>query len=309
MTTLLLTHESYLMHDTGPQHPERPARLNSILKGLDQPAFSGLLRENSPRASEHDIRRAHPGTYAKRLLSAIPSKGLRQLDSDTIISPGSAEAVLRAAGALIRAIDAVATREVDNAFCAIRPPGHHAESNHAMGFCLVNNVAVGAFHARVVHGYSRIAVIDFDVHHGNGTQQIFWNDAEFFYASTHQFPFYPGTGARRECGSHNNVLNVPLMAGSRGDVFRGALTEKILPAVAKFNPDFVLISAGFDAHKNDPLGGLGLTEIDFAWATAAIMDLAREVCGGRVVSALEGGYNLGALADCVVAHVETLKDH
>ncbi|HCX14254.1 MAG TPA: acetoin utilization protein [Rhodospirillaceae bacterium] len=309
MTTLLLTHESYLAHNTGPYHPEQPARLSSILKGLDQPIFSGLIRENSPRASEHDISRAHPGAYTKRLLSVIPSKGLRQLDSDTIISSGSAEAVFRAAGAVIRAIDAVAAREVDNAFCAIRPPGHHAEADQAMGFCLVNNVAVGAFHARAVQGYRRVAVIDFDVHHGNGTQKIFWNDAETFYASTHQFPFYPGTGNSGERGAHNNVLNVPLLEGSCGEVFRGALAEEILPAVAKFKPDIILISAGFDAHKDDPLGGLCLAETDFAWATAAIMDMASEVCSGRVVSVLEGGYNLVALTDCVVAHVETLKDH
>jgi acetoin utilization deacetylase AcuC-like enzyme len=309
MTTLLLTHQSYLMHDTGPRHPERPERLSSILRGLDQSAFGDLMRENAPRATKDAIRRAHPGEYVDHILAAIPPEGLRQLDADTIVSPGSGEAMTRAVGAVVRAVDAVAAGEAANAFCAVRPPGHHAESHRAMGFCLVNNVAVGALHARVAHGYNRIAVIDFDVHHGNGTQEMFWDDADAFYASSHQFPFYPGTGARRERGGHNNVVNVPLAAGSRGDAFRGALTDEILPALSEFKPDFVLISAGFDAHKDDPLGGLGLTEVDFAWATAAIMDVAREVCGGRVVSALEGGYNLNALAECVVAHVETLKDH
>ena len=267
------------------------------------------MRENAPRAAKDAIRRAHPGEYVDHILAAIPPEGLRQLDADTIVSPGSGEAMTRAVGAVVRAVDAVAAGEAANAFCAVRPPGHHAESHRAMGFCLVNNVAVGALHARVAHGYNRIAVIDFDVHHGNGTQEMFWDDADAFYASSHQFPFYPGTGARRERGGHNNVVNVPLAAGSRGDAFRGALTDEILPALSEFKPDFVLISAGFDAHKDDPLGGLGLTEVDFAWATAAIMDVAREVCGGRVVSALEGGYNLNALAECVVAHVETLKDH
>ncbi len=309
MTTLLLTHESYLTHDTGSHHPECPERLSSVLKGLDQSVFSGLTRESAPRASEIEIGRAHPGAYLRRLQAAVPAQGLRQIDGDTVISSGSGEAMVLAAGAVIRAVDAVAAGEADNAFCAVRPPGHHAESDQAMGFCLVNNIAVGALHARAAHGYQRVAVIDFDVHHGNGTQEIFWDDAEAFYASTHQFPFYPGTGALRERGAHNNIVNVPLAAGCRGDVFRGAITEDVLPALVKFKPDFVLISAGFDAHKDDPLGGLNLTETDFAWATAKIMDMAREVCGGRVVSALEGGYNLGALADCVVAHVETLKDH
>ncbi len=309
MATLLLSHESYLTHDTGSHHPECPERLNSVLKGLDQSVFGGLTRESAPCASQTDIGRAHPGAYLSRILAAVPAEGLRQLDGDTVISPGSGEAMLRAAGAVVRAVDAVAAGEADNAFCAVRPPGHHAESDQAMGFCLANNIAVGAFHARAVHGYQRVAVIDFDVHHGNGTQDIFWDDADAFYASTHQFPFYPGTGARSERGAHNNIVNVPLAAGSRGDVFRGAMTEEILPALVKFRPDFVFISAGFDAHKDDPLGALGLTETDFAWATAKIVDMAREACAGRVVSALEGGYNLGALANCVVAHVETLKDH
>ncbi len=309
MTTMLLTHESYTAHDTGLHHPERPERITSVMKGLDQSVFSGLIRESAPRADEGAIARAHPGEYLDHLLSAVPAEGLHLLDGDTIVSPGSREAMFRAAGAVVRAVDAVASGEVDNAFCVARPPGHHAESDRAMGFCLVNNVAVAALHARAVHGYQRVAVIDFDVHHGNGTQEIFWDDADAFYASTHQFPFYPGTGSRRERGAHNNVVNVPLEAGARGDVFRGALSDEILPALRAFNPDIVLISAGFDAHKDDPLGGLRLTEVDFAWATSNIMDVAQETSEGRVVSTLEGGYNLDALAECVVAHVETLKDH
>jgi len=309
MTTLIISHESYLTHDTGPYHPESPDRLRSVLKALDQSALQGFVREEAPQATAEQIARAHPGDYVEEILAAMPRQGLRHLDGDTVVSPGSAEAMLRAAGAAVRAVNAVAEGQVDNAFCAVRPPGHHAESTKPMGFCLVNNAAVGALHARAAHGYRRVAVIDFDVHHGNGTQEMFWDDPEAFYASTHQYPFYPGTGSRRERGAHNNIVNVPLAAGDRGDVFRGGLRDEILPALTAFKPDFIIISAGFDAHKDDPLGQLGLSETDFAWATSAIMDVARDVCGGRVVSVLEGGYNLDALADCVTAHVETLKDH
>jgi acetoin utilization deacetylase AcuC-like enzyme len=309
MTTLLVTHESFIGHDTGPYHPEQPARLTHVLAGLGQDTFRDLKRLPAEPASPEAIARAHPGNYLARVLAAIPTDGLGQLDADTIVSPGSADAILRAAGAVVQAVDAVARGEADNAFCAVRPPGHHAESDRPMGFCLVNNAAVGALHARAVHGHARMAVIDFDVHHGNGTQEIFWDDAEAFYASTHQYPFYPGTGSRAEKGAHRNVVNVPLAAGSAGDVFRGGFLDEILPALTAFKPDFILVSAGFDAHKDDPLGGLRLTENDFAWATAILMDTARSVCGGRIVSVLEGGYNLDALKDCAVAHVETLKDH
>jgi acetoin utilization deacetylase AcuC-like enzyme len=309
MTTLIISHESYLTHDTGPYHPESPDRLRSILKALDQSALSGLVREDAPEATAEQIARAHPGGYVEDVLAAIPRQGLRNLDGDTVVSPGSAEAMLRAAGAAVRAVNAVAAGEVNNAFCAVRPPGHHAESTRPMGFCLVNNAVVGALQARAAHGHKRVAVIDFDVHHGNGTQEMFWDDPDAFYASTHQYPFYPGTGSRRERGAHNNIVNVPLAAGDRGDVFSGGLRDEILPALTAFKPDFILISAGFDAHKDDPLGQLGLTETDFAWATAVLMDAARDLCCGRVVSVLEGGYNLDALADCVTAHAQTLKDH
>lgn len=309
MTTLLITHDDCLEHETGAYHPERPDRLRAVLKAMEQDDFRGLLRETAPRASLEAMARAHPGNFVPTILEAIPVDALRQIDADTVISPGSGEALKRAAGAVVRAVDAVMKGDVRNAFCAVRPPGHHAESTRAMGFCLVNNVVVGALHARAAHGRQRVAVVDFDVHHGNGTQEMFWDDPEAFYASTHQYPFYPGTGSRRERGAHNNIVNVPLAAGGRGDVFRGGLRDEILPALTAFKPNFIIISAGFDAHKDDPLGQLGLTETDFAWATSAIMDVARDVCGGRVVSVLEGGYNLDALADCVTAHVETLKDH
>ena len=307
MTTLYLTHESFVEHDTGPYHPESPDRIRSVARALEQSVFSGLKREEAPRASAQDIVRAHPGAYLDSLLKAIPEDGLRNIDADTVISPGSGEAMLRAAGAVVRAVDAVAAGEASRAFCAVRPPGHHAESLRPMGFCLVNNVAVGALHARAAHKYERVAVIDFDVHHANGTQEIFWNDSKAFYASTHQYPFYPGTGGRNERGAHNNVVNVPLAAGSGPAAFRTGVSDEILPALTAFKPDFIFISAGFDAHKDDPLAQLRLTESDFAWATAALLDAAQKVCGGRVVSVLEGGYNLDALADCVTAHVETLS--
>ena len=308
MSTLILSHESYLTHDTGEYHPEHAGRLKSVLKALDQQTFAGVRREDAPQATHAEIARAHPGDYVETILGAIPSHGLRHLDGDTVVSPGSREAMLRAAGAAVRAVNAVCKGEFDNAFCAVRPPGHHAESDKSMGFCLVNNAAVGALHARAAHGHQRVAVIDFDVHHGNGTQEMFWDDADAFYASTHQYPFYPGTGARREKGAHNNIVNVPLAAGSGHDVFRAGFNDEILPALVAFKPDFIFISAGFDAHRDDPLGQMRLSETDFAWAMAAIMDVAKEVCGKRVVSVLEGGYNLDALADCVTAHVETLKD-
>ncbi len=309
MTTLLVSHTRFLDHDTGPHHPESPARLRSVLAGLDESVFANLIRAEALPATAEQVERAHPGHYMDHLQAAIPDSGLSHLDGDTVVSPGSGEAMTRAAGAVIQAVDAVARKDVANAFCAVRPPGHHAESDRPMGFCLINNAAVGAMHARAVHGFTRVAVIDIDVHHGNGTQEIFWDDANAFYASTHQYPFYPGSGARRERGAHNNVVNVPLAAGSGSDVFRAGLTDEILPGLAAFRPDFIFISAGFDAHRDDPLGGLALNENDFAWATAAIMDSAKSLCGGRVVSVLEGGYNLDALKSCATAHVQTLKDH
>jgi acetoin utilization deacetylase AcuC-like enzyme len=309
MTTLLITHDDCLAHDTGAYHPEKPDRLRAVLKAMEQDAFRGLLREDAPLASHESMARAHPGDFVAHILDAIPSHAFRQIDADTVVSPGSGDAMQRAAGAVVRAVDAVVKGEARNAFCAVRPPGHHAESTRAMGFCLVNNVVVGALHARAAYGLKRVAVVDFDVHHGNGTQEMFWDDADAFYASTHQYPFYPGTGATRERGAHANILNVPLAAGTGTDVFRSRFSGELLPALEAFRPDILLISAGFDAHKDDPLAELRLTESDFAWATAGLMDVALKVCGGRVVSVLEGGYNLDALADCATAHVQTLKDH
>jgi acetoin utilization deacetylase AcuC-like enzyme len=241
------------------------------------------------------------------VLEAIPTEGYVLLDGDTTASPGSGEAALRAAGALIAAIDAVINGEAANAFCAVRPPGHHAESDQAMGFCLFNNVAIGAAHARQAHGLERVAVIDFDVHHGNGTQHMFEQDPGLFYASTHQWPLYPGTGAPEEQGC-GNILNVPLPPGAGSAEFREAMAEIVLPVLDQFGPDLVIISAGFDAHAADPLAMLELVEADYAWVTKALAELAWTHCGGRVVSALEGGYDLAALARSAAAHVRSLMN-
>ncbi len=307
MTTLLFSHPACVAHDPGPYHPESPARLRAVLAALDAPEFEPLDRREAPRAEIDALARVHERAYIQMVLESVPSSGHLHLDPDTALSPGSGEAALRAAGAVCAAVDAVVAGEGDNAFCAVRPPGHHAEAGRAMGFCLFNNVAVGALHARAVHGLARAAVIDFDVHHGNGTQHMFERDADLFYASTHQWPYYPGTGAREETGV-GNIVNVPLAAGAGSAEFRAALTREILPALAAFGPDMVFISAGFDAHADDPLAGLALADEDFAWATREIAALAREACGGRLVSTLEGGYDLAALGRAAAVHVRALMD-
>lgn len=306
MSTLLFSHPACEQHDPGMLHPENPGRLKAIMKALDGPEFAPLLRREAPRAEHQQIARVHPESFVQEVLAAVPSRGERALDADTIISPGSGEAALRAAGAVVAAVDAVMAEEADNAFCAIRPPGHHAEPRQAMGFCIFNNVAVGALHAREAHGCHRIAVVDFDVHHGNGTQAMFWNDPDLFYASTHQYPLYPGTGMSNERGVGDNIVNVPLPEGSGSAEFRAAFRNSIVPALVYFEPHFVFVSAGFDAHAEDPLAGLNIVEDDYAWATQQLMELARSACGGRLVSVLEGGYDHQALARSVAAHVRTL---
>ena len=305
MTTLLYTHEACFDHDTGRQHPERPARLKAVLDALAGEGFAALERRVAPRAELAQIARVHPMDHVERVLGAVPAQGIAHLDGDTAISPGSGEAALRAAGAVCAAVDAVMAGEAGNAFCAVRPPGHHAEPATPMGFCLFNNVAVGAEQARAVHGLKRVAVMDFDVHHGNGTQAMFETDPDLFYASTHQSPLYPGTGQAHERGV-GNIVNAPLppMAGSAE--FRAAMSRIVLPALADFGPDFLIISAGFDAHRDDPLAGLNFTEDDYGWATAELMAVAKACCGGRVVSALEGGYDLRALGASAAAHVRAL---
>ena len=305
MTTLLYTHQACLDHDPGSYHPESPARLRAVLEALAAPEFARLERREAPEAAIEDLARVHPRPFVERLLAAVPQTGHVAIDADTVMSPASGQAALRAAGAVTAAVDAVIAGEADNAFCAVRPPGHHAEPRRAMGFCLFNNIAVGALRAREVHGLTRVAAIDFDVHHGNGTQARFADDPTLFYASTHQSPLYPGTGAASETGV-GNIVNAPLppLAGSRQ--FRMAMSQKILPALDAFRPEMVLISAGFDAHRHDPLAQLLLEEADYAWATEQLLDIARRHAGGRVVATLEGGYDLPALAASAAAHVRAL---
>ena len=283
MTTLLYTHPACLEHDPGRYHPEAPARLRAVLEALDAPEFARLERREAPEASLDDLARVHPRRFVERLLAAVPLQGHAAIDADTVLCPASGKAALRAAGAVVAAVDAVVAGEADNAFCAVRPPGHHAEPGRAMGFCLFNNVAIGALRARAAHGLARVAVIDFDVHHGNGTQARFAEDASLFYASTHQFPLYPGTGAASETGV-GNIVNVPLppMAGSRE--FRLGFSRAILPALDAFRPEMVLISAGFDAHKKDPLAQLMLDERDYTWVTERLAGDRAAACHGPASS-------------------------
>ena len=305
MATMLFSHPACLNHVPGPGHPESPARLAAVLHALDKPEFADLIRREAPRAELALIERAHPAATIERHLAAVPQSGYARIDGDTVLSPGSGEAALRAAGALCAAVDEVMAGAASNAFCAIRPPGHHAEPDQAMGFCLFNNAVIGALHARDAHGCKRVAVIDFDVHHGNGTQAAFERDADLFFASTHQSPLYPGTGLARERGV-GNIVNVPLRPGSGSAEFRQAMSGTIIPALERFAPDFILISAGFDAHEADPLANLNFEEEDFAWATREILRVARAACAGRVVSTLEGGYDLRAIAASASAHVREL---
>ncbi len=306
MTTALFSHSACLRHDTGPGHPECPDRLRAVLSRLETEEFSWLDRREAPQASLEQIARVHPAAYVKALLGAVPSQGYAAVDGDTVLSPGSGEAALRAAGAVCAAVDAVLAGEVRNAFCAVRPPGHHAEPDQAMGFCLFNNVAIGALHARARWGLRRIAVIDFDVHHGNGTQSSFADDPDLFYASTHQSPLYPGTGQAHEHGIANNIMNLPLRPFAGSTEFRGQVTDRLLPALRHFKPEMLLISAGFDAHARDPLAQLNLLDDDYYWITEHLLHLADACAGGRVVSTLEGGYDLGALASASAAHVRAL---
>ena len=305
MSTLLFTHQSCLEHDPGEFHPESPARLRAVLAALGAPEFARLERREAPSADIEDIARVHPRDFVEATLAAVPAEGYAGVDADTVLSPGSGEAALRAAGAAVAAVDAVIAGEASNAFCAVRPPGHHAEPDRSMGFCLFNNVAIGALRARVVHGLSRVAVVDFDVHHGNGTQAMFERDRSLFYASTHQSPLYPGTGARGERGV-GNIVNVPLppMAGSAE--FRRGVEASILPALDAFAPELVMVSAGFDAHRRDPLAQLMLVEDDYGWVTERLLDCAKRQAGGRLVSTLEGGYDLPALGASAAAHVRAL---
>ena len=306
MTTRLYTHAACLDHDTGAHHPERIARMQAVLAALDDPAFAALERHEAPRVALDRLALVHPREHVDAVLAAAPTSGHVHLDPDTVMSPGSAEAALRAAGAVVDAIDAVVTGKAHNAFCAVRPPGHHAEPDRAMGFCLFNAVAVGAEHARRAHGLSRAAVVDFDVHHGNGTQAMFWSDEQLFYGSTHQFPHYPGTGAQDETGVYHNIANGILRPGTGSEEFRRIFEGRVLRALDHFRPEILLISAGFDAHERDPLAQINLVEEDYAWATDLLTEIADTHAGGRVVSVMEGGYDLQALAASAAAHVGRL---
>jgi len=307
MTTLLVSHPSFLEHDTGPHHPERPDRLRAVLAALDNPAFANLARVPAPSASIEELTRVHPQDYVEAILGVRPGPGEHvHIDGDTVMSQGSAEAVRRAAGAAVICVDAVMEGQAQTAFAAVRPPGHHASPALPGGFCLFNNVAIGARHAQAKYGIARVAILDFDVHHGQGTQAVVEPDPNLFYASTHQYPLYPGTGSPREHGIANNVVNVPLPAGAGGREFRTAWAERILPALDRFAPELIIVSAGFDAHAADPLAQLEVETADFVWLTEEFLGVADRHAKGRVVSVLEGGYDLDALAESVATHVRTL---
>jgi len=305
--TLLLTHPACLAHDTGEHHPERPDRLRAILAALQDDAFASLERAQAPLATVEQLTRVHPAQIVEAILGIQPPPDeLVMIDGDTVMSAGSAEAALRAAGAAVAAVDAVCSGAADNAFAAVRPPGHHATPTVPGGFCLFNNVVIAARHAQAAYGIERLAIVDFDVHHGNGTQAVAETDASLFFGSTHQYPFYPGTGSARDRGIDGNVVNVPLAAGSGSEPFRAAWADRILPALDSFAPELIIVSAGFDAHRRDPLAQLRLETEDFAWISRELLALAGRHTGGKLVSSLEGGYDLEALADATAAHVRVL---
>jgi acetoin utilization deacetylase AcuC-like enzyme len=306
MATLLLHHSSFANHNTGPGHPERPDRYRVVEAALSQPQFDPLMREEAELAELDTTRYVHTNRYVDALEEARPHAGAVYLDGgDTVMEPSTWEVVLRGVGATVQAVDKVLAGEVQNAFVACRPPGHHAETERAMGFCLFNNISIGARHAQRKHGLMRVAIVDFDVHHGNGTQQIFYSDPSVLYASTHQMPLFPGTGATDETGV-GNIFNSPLAAGDGGSELREAFEDRILPALDAFRPELIIASAGFDAHERDPLGSLQMTADDFAWVTRELMKSAEKHCDGRLVAVLEGGYDLQGLADSVSAHVGEL---
>lgn len=308
MTTLHLTHTAALTDFAPPWHPERADRIRVIEGCLERQRFAALVREQAPRVAHAALHRAHDEAYVAATLSGLESGCLSQPDGDTHVGPGTLEAALRSAGAAVQAVNEVMTGQVRNAISIMRPPGHHAGRARSAGFCFFNNVAVAARHAQAFHGAGRVAILDWDAHHGDGTQEIFWDDPTVLFCSTHQWPFYPGTGAACEHGEHGNVVNVPLPEGADSAMFRASLETSVLPRIAAFEPDLVLVSAGFDAHWRDPLAGLDFTEEDFRWATGRLLDIADRVCDGRVVSLLEGGYDLIGLARSAAAHVEALME-
>ena len=301
--TALVTHEECLQHLTPPGHPEQVARLEYILEALKD---VNLLRVSAPMAADDDILRIHPREHINYLQDSVPETGFKSLDGDTHISSGSLTAAYRAAGGVLRAVDLVLSGEAKNAFAAVRPPGHHAETLSAMGFCLFGNIALGVKHALDFHGLKKVAVIDFDVHHGNGTQEILWDESRCLTFTSQQIPLWPGTGTEEEQGNYNNIVNIPLPPRSTGALMRQKYEALVFPVLQNFEPELILISAGFDAHEADPLAELNWSTEDFSWLTERLCKIAEECCEGRLVSTLEGGYDLEALADSVKVHVKQL---
>ncbi len=305
MSTHLYTHPIFAEHDPGSGHPENPGRINAVEIALADAAFAALDVRQSELIEKEVLLHVHPEAFVEWIDEVAPTDGRVALDGDTVMSPATHEAAYRAVGAICAGVDDVCNGEANNVFCAVRPPGHHAEPQKPMGFCVFNSIAVAAAYARAKYGLERVAVVDFDVHHGNGTQAAFWDDKDLFYASSHQSPFYPGTGDKQETGL-GNIFNAPLPAFSTSVDFRAAYEDYLLPALAAFRPELILISAGFDAHKDDPLAQLQLEDQDYRWITQELIQIADQRCGGRLVSALEGGYNHNALARCVGIHVSEL---
>ena len=308
MSTFLYSHRTCVLHDPGDVHPECPGRLEAVLNGLNEDDFKSLKRHEAPEIDLRLVKLVHTSDYVEKIVARSPEKGRVQLDADTSMSSHSVEAARRSSGAAVEAVERIIAGDAKNAFCAVRPPGHHAESTKAMGFCLFNGAAIAAFHARINHGLDRVAVIDFDVHHGNGTQNSFEQEPNLFYASSHQAPAYPGTGKESDTGSGNNICNAPLPPGSGSKEFKSVYTNRILPALKNFEPELIIISAGFDAHSKDPLAQLNLETDDYGWVSEQILELASKCCDGRVISILEGGYNIQALRESVQVHVRALLD-
>ena len=307
MTTCIFTADSSTQHDTGPGHPECPERIPSIINGLKRIQSKNLIWKDVGSFDEKYIKLTHSEKYLEKINQSFPKEGLNFLDGDTIVSKGSKKAAYDAVSSIINAIDAVMNKEFNNAFCVVRPPGHHAEKEQAMGFCIFNNVAVGATYLLEKYKLNKVAIIDFDVHHGNGTQDIFYNEKKVLYISSHQFPFYPGTGSEDETGKYNNILNIPLKAETSSKEFFDSY-KKVYDKLNKFKPEFILLSAGFDAHKNDPLANINLESKDYYTLTKEIMKIAKQICESKIVSILEGGYNLAAIQESAKYHVEALLE-
>ena len=307
MDTGIITTDSYLNHDTGKGHPERADRVTVIIDNLKKMKSKSLIWKKPKKFDLKYLQLAHDIDYLNSVKDSFPNHGLSFLDGDTILSPGSKKATIDAVGSILIGIDGVMNKEFKNAFCAVRPPGHHAEKQKAMGFCVYNNVAVGTYYLIEKYNLKKVAIIDFDVHHGNGTQNIFYNNEKVLYISSHQYPYYPGSGAANDKGNKNNILNVPLNAGTKSHEFLNAY-DNIFKKLKEFKPEFILLSAGFDAHKDDPLAQINLESKDFYTLTKRIMSIAKEICGGKIVSILEGGYDLNALKDSVNYHVKSLTE-